>query len=273
MKKLLSTILIIFLSGSFFTACKKDKGDPPVLPPQETMLIDFSNFTSAKKSLEVTSDQKGINNTNWEFAAGVAVTWKAIINITLAVPVASFKLATSQSPEYLSTRTWQWSYNATVGSVVYKARLTGEIGASEVTWKMYITKEGTGGFAEFMWFEGTSKIDGTSGQWILKQSASVQEPFLQIDWTKSGTTIGSIKYSFIKNGDPFKTSSIEYGLTSAALNAYYSIHYYNVNLAKFSDVNVEWNTSEKNGRVKCPDYLGDNTWYCWDSNKVNTSCL
>ena len=55
----------------------------------------------------------------------------------------------------------------------YTARLTGQIRTSDVAWKMYITKEGTGGFPEFVWFEGTSKLDGTGGQWILNQSSAV----------------------------------------------------------------------------------------------------
>jgi hypothetical protein len=195
--------------------------------------------------------------------------WKLIINTTLAVPVASFKLAVNQVPVYLDVKTWQWSYNVSVASVTYKARLTGLIRSSDVQWKMYITKEGTGGFAEFVWFEGTSRLDGKGGQWILNQSSQSPGALLQIDWTKTGTTIGSVKYTYLKN-DSFKTSYIEYGLTSSTLNAYYTIHYYNS--LKFSDVNVEWNTTTKNGRVKCLDYLGDLNWYCWDANKINITC-
>jgi hypothetical protein len=134
---------------------------------------------------------------------------------------------------------------------------------------MYITREGTGGFSEFVWFEGTSKPDGTGGQWILYQSAAAPDAVLQIDWTKTGTAIGTVKYTYIKN-DAFKNSYIEYGLTSNSLNAYYTIHYYNG--VKFSDVNVEWNTTTHNGHVKSQDYLGDANWYCWDANKINVLC-
>ena len=139
---------------------------------------------------------------------------------------------------------------------------------------MYITKTGTGAFTDFLWFEGTSKIDGTGGQWILYQSNQTPEAILQIDWTKSGASIATIKYTYIKNSDAsFKSSFIEYGFTSATLNAYYTVHYYNSTLLKFSDVNVEWNTTAYNGRVKCQDYLGDTNWYCWDTNKINVTCL
>ncbi len=270
MKKLLSVALIIILSSVFFNSCKKHKdiGEPPVLPPQESMSIDFSNFVSLKKSVEVIPGQKGTENSNWDYAATVAGIWRLIISTTLAIPVASFELAVNQDPVYLSDKTWQWSYSVTVSDVVYKARLTGQIQSTDVAWKMYITKEGS--YTDFLWFEGTSQLDATGGQWILYQSNLSPTALLRIDWTKSGNTLGTIKYTYIKSSDPFLNSYIEYGLTSSTLNAYYSIHYYNG--IKFSDVNVEWNTTTREGRVKSLDYLGDTNWYCWDSNRVNVNC-
>ena len=98
MKKLFSLTLIFIFSASLITSCKKNKGEPPALPPKESMTIDFSNFASAKKSADLISEQKGTENSNWEFAAVAAGVWKSIINITLAVPVASFKLAVNQKP-------------------------------------------------------------------------------------------------------------------------------------------------------------------------------
>ncbi|HEX7492870.1 MAG TPA: hypothetical protein VF346_01515, partial [Bacteroidales bacterium] len=238
-------------------------------PPLESMTIDFSNFISAKKSIELISDQKGTNNSNWEFAASVAGFWKSIINTTLAVPVAAFNEAINQVPAYVSAKNWQWSYNVSFLNVTYKARLTGLIRATDIQWKMYVTREGTGGFAEFLWFEGTSLLDGTGGQWILYESATAPDAILQIDWTKTGLSVGYVKYTYVKN-NAFKNSFIEYGLTTNALNAYYTIHYYNS--VKFSDVNVEWNTTTFNGHVKSLDYLGDTNWYCWDANKLNVVC-
>lgn len=267
MKKLLSLSLILIFTTTLFIGCKKDKGDPPVLPPAESMTIDFSNFQLQKKG-----DVKGTENSAWEFSATVAGVWRLIVNTTLIVPVTAFQQAVSQPATYLSEKNWQWSYSVTVAGAAYKARLTGLIRTSDVQWKMYVSKEGTAGFAEFLWFEGTSKLDGTGGQWILNQSSSAPTPLLQIDWTKTASAIGKITYTYVKNGDALKTSYIEYGLTSNTLNAYYKVHYYNS--VKFSDVDVEWSTTLKNGRVKSIDYfIGDTNWHCWDANKVNINCL
>ena len=49
-----------------------------------------------------------------------------------------------------------------------------------------------------------STVPAVSGYLIRVLSAP--EPILQIDWTKSGHSVGSIKYTYVKNADSFKTS-------------------------------------------------------------------
>jgi hypothetical protein len=270
MKKILIPVLIFVFSLILITDCKKDKGDPPPLPPVESLLIDFSNFSSTGKSLEVLPGQKGTSNSNWEFAATVAGFWKMILTTTLALPVAAFEVAINQSPVFVSGKTWQWSYTVTYQAVTYKARLTGLIGASDIQWKMYVSKDGTGAFSEFLWIEGTSKTDGTGGTWTINKDPQSGVAFLQIEWAKTTNVISNIKYTYLEPGSPYKDSYIQYGLTSNTLNAFYTIRYFNG--TKFSDVLVEWNTTTKNGHVKSVDYMPDNNWYCWDSNRVNIVC-
>lgn len=272
MKKLLIFSFILALAGIVLQGCKKDHGDPPALPPSESMFIDFSNFESGQKSGVEIFVPKGTVTSNWEFAAGVAFIWNSIIYTTLAVPVKAFELAADYQPSWVSEKTWQWSYNSTVLNATYKARLTGQIRTNDIQWKMYITREGTGGFDEFLWFEGTSKLDGTGGQWVLNLGPQNQIPVLQIDWTKTGASVAMIRFTYIKSGDTFKDSYIEYGLTTSTLNAYYKIHYYNSTYELFYDLDVEWSTSQHNGRVKCPGFFGNSDWYCWDGNYLNITC-
>jgi hypothetical protein len=276
MKKFFAILLLILLTGSLLTSCKKDKGDPPVLPPKESMDIDFSNFVTGKKSAEILLP-KGDPDVNWNLVYGIADFWRKILVTTLAVPVLSFKLAVDETPVYLDKKTWQWTYNTTYLTISYKARLTGQIRSSDVLWQMYITRTGAGGFSEFLWFYGTSKLDGTGGQWILNYSPADQVPVLQIDWTRTSTTIGNITYTYIKEklddgvtANPFNSSFITYGKTTGTLNAFYTIHYYYK--TAFADFNVEWSTSEKNGRVKSLEFFGDPAWHCWDIHYVDVSC-
>jgi len=263
MKKILTLLLLMIFSSTLFTGCKKDNGDPPLLPPVESMEIDFSNFES--------TPLKGINDVNWTLVSGIAGFWNNIITATLAVPVLSFKLAVDETPVYLDDKTWQWTYTASYLTISYTARLTGQIRSTDVLWKMYITRTGAGGFSEFLWFEGTSELDGTGGIWTLNYSPTDQVPVLEIEWTKTAATVGSVTYTYVKEKladgvttNPFNGSYITYGLTTNTYDAYYSIHYY-YNTA-FADFDVEWSTSTYDGRVMSLQVFGDEEWHYWDSN-------
>jgi hypothetical protein len=276
MKKFFTLLLLTLFLGSLMTGCKKKPGDPPILPPVESMAIDFSNFEPGKKSADVLLP-KGIENSNWEFAALVAGYWRAVAFVTLAVPVYSFQLAIDQDPVYLDDKTWQWDYEAKVFTITYKARLTGQIRSDDVLWKMYITREGTGGFNEFLWFEGTSDLDGKGGQWTLNHSATYKEPVLYIEWEGDGTEVTYVKYTYVRVlndsrvADPFKNSYIEYGkATSGSYDSYYTIYYYNG--SAFSNMEVKWSSTALSGTVQCQAFFGDALWHCWDGNYVNITC-
>lgn len=275
MKKITHLVIILGFIGGFFTGCNKDTEDPPTLPPVESMTIDFSNFDTEKKHASY-SMSKGIENVNWEFSAFVAGTWNSIIVSTLAVPVITYKKAVEEIPVYLDDKTWEWRYEVPFFTAVYKARLTGQIRTQDVEWKMYVSREGAGGFSEFLWFQGTSELDGTSGQWILNHSSSFKEPVLQIDWEGNGTAVETIKYTYVRvlndsrTDDPFRNSYIEAGKQTGAYDVYYKIYYYNG--ADFSDMIVEWSSTGKHGRVKCEQFFADDLWHCWNGNYVNVIC-
>jgi len=264
--------LLILISGLW--GCEK-KGNPPVIPPEKTMLIDFSDFIKSTKSgfpTETPKNLQAVPNLNWSIAATVAGVWNTLLTVNLAVPVAAFKEALTKKPSYLDNKKWQWKYNVNVLSATYIARLTGQITSSGVKWEMYITREGAGGFSEFLWFEGTSASDGKSGQWILTESQTNQVPMLQIDWTITGTEVGSVKYTYIKKENPMKNSYIEYGLTSGTLNAFYKVYLYDQSLNDFVTVDIEWSTTGHNGRIKAQRYFGDTNWHCWDGNGNDIQC-
>lgn len=268
-------VLVILIILSVFPGCER-KGDPPLLPPHETMLIDFSNFKTSTKSglqAELPKSLYGVDNINWSVAATVAGVWNTLIFVNLAIPVAAFQKAIDTKPVYLDNKKWQWKYTVNVLAATYIARLTGQITSSGVKWEMYISREGVGGFAEFMWFEGTSAADGKRGQWVLNQSEKEKVPMLQIDWQIKDAKVGSVKYTFIKQGNPMKDSYIEYGLTTGDLDAFYNVYFYEKeSLKKFVDVQIKWSTTGRFGRIKAPDFFGNNNWYCWNANGNDTVC-
>ena len=81
-----------------------------VLPPSESMIIDFSNFTANKKS----ADLKGTETSAWEFASAVSGVWSSLITKNLEIPITAYRFAKDYEPIYLGDSTWQWNYNFSV---------------------------------------------------------------------------------------------------------------------------------------------------------------
>ena len=271
MKKTASILIIITLVGGLFWGCEK-KENPPALPPAGTMSIDFSTFLTSKKSASISGDK-----TNWSLAATTAGVWNIILAVNLVIPVASFELAVNTTPVYLENK-WVWSYDFNVVGATYKAKLTGQVVSNNVNWEMYISRDGVGAFAELLWFEGTSKTDGTSGQWILNHSLQFPEPMLQIDWVAVGSNIGNIKYTYIRDKkddrstDPFKGSYIQYGLTTNTLNSFYEVHQNTGVVNVFNDIFIEWSSTNHDGHIKASNYYQDNLWHCWNESGDNVTC-
>jgi hypothetical protein len=281
MKKLSSVSLVIALIAVLFSGCEKNENSP-ALPPVKSMTIDFSDFSTGKKSAAIDFQNKGntaSTSYNWLLASTTAGFWNLILTVNLVVPVAAFNKAIDNKPVYIDNKKWEWKYSVIVLGATYNARLTGQIQTNDIKWEMYISKDGVGAFTEFLWFEGTSALDGKSGQWILYHSQLFKEKMLQIDWTISGTDIGSIKYTYVRDlkdnrtTDLFKTSYIEYGLTSNTLNAFYNIHY-NISstINDFKDVYIEWSTTTHDGHIKAVHYFQDSNWHCWNSTGTDVVC-
>ncbi len=279
MKKLFSGFLAITLVYLMCVSCESKK-DPPELPPYESMAIDFSKFTvnETKSAVDGLKSTEAVG-VNYGYSALNVGVFNLILTGTLVVPVACFYNSFTQNPVFLGDATWQWSCDYTAFGGTYHARLTGEVRSEDVKWEMYISRDGIGAFGEFMWYEGTSLSDGSGGQWTLKHSQQFQEPMLRIDWERTGTEVGKVKYTNIRELDDTRNPNvqygafIEYGLVGGDLNAYYDIHVFDTwTLHDFADVNIEWSTVTYNGRVKSPLFFGNEDWHCWDGYGADITC-
>ena len=247
MKKFLSFTLILFLTAGTFISCKKkkDPGVPPVLPPVETMLIDFGDFILATGSTANSFDNKGTDDSNWQTAAETVSDWRTL---SAELPVATYKSIAGQKANHVSGAKWEWSQSSN--------QLTGETAGSQVKWEMTVSGNKR--------LDGTSNATGTEGKWTLYEG---QTPLLQTDYTNSG---GKITYTYLKDGQS-KGAYIEFGSASGNYNFYYKVRYYNTTLGKFSEADIEWNNTSKAGRIRSADYL-DGTWKCWNAQKINELC-
>ncbi len=249
-----SLILVLTVS---LNACKKDKaGVAPVLPPSSSMSTDFSDFNS--------QGQKGV--ANWFHAAANITVWNTILAVGLAVPVASFNEAFNHEAVLQETNRWMWTYSFG-GNKEYTAKLYGTVNNDVVDWEMHISKSGN--YTDFLWYTGTSAIDGSSGSWNLNEKPSNPKPFIAIIWSKEDDGTFNIKYTNTVSGDKEKGAYISYGtVANADLDVFYHIY----NKEKDNLIEVEYSTSNKNGRVK--DFLKfkDYGWNCWNADLQDISC-
>lgn len=239
---------------------------PPTVPPQSSMAMDFDSFPKSKALPGPTGVLQATiaGAPNFTFAAVNVGVWNLIITIGLVVPVTAFCEAFNHAPVLQADGSWLWSYSKTINNSVYVAKLYGKVGAGQVQWDMYLTKQGE--FADFNWFSGTANTAGTAGTWTLKDKPANPVDTLSIVWNRNITAgTGNITYTNIVSGGPENGGYISYGTdatTDPAYNAYYTIY----NKSADSLINIEWDRTSKAGRVKSPKAFGDSVWHSWNSS-------
>ncbi len=273
--KLIRTVPVIFLTGLFLVifvifSCKDDTegDDPPQLPPEESFIIDFSDFDDSSDTLSKST----LTHKNWGHAYFKASVWNLIITVSGIVPVTAFKESFRHQAVYEGNSTWGWTYDYTIGSAIYTAKLKGKIISSEeVQWEMYISKAALiDPYTDFKWYEGVARFDRTSGYWILYKSPSEDHELIRIDWTKDwNNNTGDIKYTNIVPGGPEHGGYISYGIVDdPVFDAFYKI--YNKGANNLTD--IEWNRTTKEGRIKDPGTFGDELWHCWNNLLMDIDC-
>lgn len=264
------TILILLILTIINCEDDSKDGDAPQLPPIESFVMDFSDFDSSDDTVK--SAKSTCTYQNWGTAYLKVALWNTIITIVGIVPVTAFLESFNHQPVYEGNNTWSWTYDYTIGSATYTARLTGKIlETEEVKWEMYISKAAPiGSFTDFKWYEGTARFDRTSGHWILYNNPTQVHELIRIDWNKNwDNNTGGISYTNVVPGDPENGGYIAYGLVEDTVyNAYYEIF----NKGRNNLAEIEWNTTSKAGRITDPLTFGDNLWHCWDSLLIDIVC-
>jgi hypothetical protein len=263
MKKM-NVLLMLFLIFSLgINSCKKDHGTAPQIPPQSAFLADFSDFSSDKILMDTTS-------VNWNHSVGNVVIWNIIVTVGLAIPVASYiEAVNNHEPVYQSDNTWLWEYS--FGSAdSYQAKLYGSVVTDSVNWEMYISK--TNEFQDFLWYSGSSGLNGMGGHWILYNKPSVPSELLKIDWYRETENTGHIRYMNIEPGGTENGGYLLYG-NDAGVDADFECYYDIYNKGADNLIEIEWTDTDMTGRVKDFAKFGDTNWHCWDILKKDIVCV
>jgi hypothetical protein len=264
-------IWIIFLISLLLPSCDKEKDEtPPLLPPESSMVIDFSDFHQNTKSdpgaLSVVEQEA--TAWNWLNAAAHVTIWNTIITVGLAVPVAAFTESFNHKGVYLGDKEWAWTYDVTTPNAVYTAALHGTIQYTTVLWEMFVSRAGD--FEDFLWYYGEVNFARTEGYWIMNENPANQNELLQIDWTRlPEADVAEIKYTNIRPGGNEYGGYIQYGiLADGSYNRFYDIYVASTQRL----VNIKWNIETNEGRIRDPYLYLDENWRCWDENLQDIIC-
>ncbi|MFC1799764.1 hypothetical protein ACFL2Z_02500 [Candidatus Eisenbacteria bacterium] len=276
-KKSLALIMTAIIVVCTFPGCGDDGGTnieytAPDIPPMSSFLMDFSDFAQGRLTAPLPGDMgldASLPRQNWTWAASNVLVWNTLITFGFAIPVAAFLESFNHEATRQPNGSWLWDYNFTVG-VIHLAELYGKIEDDDVVWEMYISREGEGGYTDFLWFSGRSALDGSQGTWTLYQDPDSPTEMIGITWhrdAEAGTA--DIRYTNIVPGGPEYGGYIHYGVTGGdPYDAFYDIY----NKGKENHTNIEWNIDDKYGRVKDPAHFLDQDWYCWNGALDDTLC-
>jgi hypothetical protein len=257
-KQLRLTAVAALAVTLIFTATSCDKepvNKRPELPPVETMIMDFSDFTTQPAGTKGTD----FPSENFIYSYLTVGYWSVSAVVITALPVAAYTNALTQTPEYLGDNTWEWSFEFPLNNLNYLATLTGtRINNEEFSVEMIIAQallpnEGV------KWFDGMVRYDHTSADWTFYKEGTIA--VLEIEWNKDFVTeAADLTYTYTEPEQAETGSYIKWAYSPGDLfDAAYTVS------MSEGMTNIEWNVSTIEGRVKAPAHFGDDSWHCWDS--------
>lgn len=239
-------------------SCDQEPEDQrPELPPVESMMMDFTAFSEQP----ATSKGSAISHQNFTQSYKTIVFWNISVSVVSALPVAAYAHALQQEPVNTGDNTWEWSFDFSLKGVSYAAtliaeRMNNEAFAVEMSIAFTALPE-----QGVKWFEGVVRYDHTRADWTFYKDGT--SPVLEVGWNKdfeSGKA--DLTYTYTEPDQKETGSFIMWKyLPTMSYDATYMI-----SMAD-GTVDIQWNVSTVEGRIKDPSFFGDKDWHCWASRE------
>lgn len=270
-QQILAIILVASLALAG-TSCKKKKDDPPVpgipptLPPIESLKMDFSDFNS----LPGKGDAKIIVDTydNYTEAYNNVNFWKVLLqDDLLAVPAAGLANALTKTGQEISNNTFEWSISFNANSANYVGKLTAVKGTTTFTISLEAAPS-TSLSNTFEYLTGVVSNDLSTADWQVYKNDGGSVKVLDGLYTINATSgFESLEYTYVESGETESNSTIEFNvLTSGDYDAAFYMS------MSAGNVDVEWDTATRAGRVKSPTEFSDTNWHCWSDILADIVC-
>ncbi|MBU1676321.1 hypothetical protein KKA85_11125, partial [bacterium] len=184
--------------------------------------------------------------------------------IVLTPPVAAFAVALHNVPSYQEDGSWIWVYTHVDGAEEQQIRLRGLPVVGGVEWQMRVSDSAAHPpFANELWFEGTTHLDGELGDWTF------------YDFTLEGRpAVGRLEWGNDSDGEYLILSAL-YGDDAGDVLAYRHDAPHNTidftDGADGSQAYIRWNEADGTGSLMVPDYNGG-AEACWDAQQFDVDC-
>lgn len=273
MKNTIKLILAITLLATLFQSCIKEPinqppsgVEAPEIPPMEMYSMPTEALRTTNTDTSAASNA-GTTYYNWLHAGTNLAVWTLVAYVNIAPPTAAFQRAFHEQAQYINNNTFQWKYvHNDQNGKSYEIELTGQYIANfqEVEWKLIGSE--IGGFSNFTWFTGTTKIDFSSGTFTLNKDPFNPKAYLQMDFDKTSPQEASLRFTSIEPGS--NGNYIEYRTNlNNYLNKEFDLMINQTNLLE-----IQWNEASRDGRVKHPQRFNDSDWHCWNSDQLDIQC-
>jgi hypothetical protein len=269
MRKAISELLIVMLVSGLiltgFTGCgeeDKETTQPPPLPPDSSMSMDFSVFGGGKMAPGAPVPGKNFLN-----AATRVLLVDAAVIITLAPSVMVFKAAKNTTPVEQEDGSWLWSYTINYLGNEFKADLTGRMQGDKTLWSMKVTCPTLKTpLNNFEWYSGECPLDNKSGKWQYYDYLTPNKANVigTIEWSVLKATESKIAFSSTNPNSPNFGDILTYNLEGTTV----TISYYDASENITAD--VTWDVVTTAGNIKVPGYNNGERAY-WDENKQDVT--
>ena len=263
MRELLIGILVCGLIFSGFVGCgekEEDIGQPPELPPDASMTMDFSLFGGGSMAPGVL-----FPGTNFLNAAVRVVLLNAAVIVVMTPSVSTFIAARTVEPVHQDDGSWLWSYTINIGNHEVAANLTGRLENAQTVWSMKVTDDSFDSpLDDFEWYTGKCSLDNTSGDWLFFDYKTPDEGnrLATMEWSVEDKTKSELVFSNIDERSENFGDTLLYSIDgTTALISFYDD-------SKDITAEITWHTITTAGSIQAPDYNNGERAY-WDENGQN----
>ena len=251
---------ILIVAGLLFISCSEssgnDEGDPPTVPPVESLEVSLDIFASQPKAVQQT-------DTTFFRAYISASIMGAFLSLN-ALPVEILSEVSGNTPQYNGEGEWEWTYSASGPNGAASVSLFATVDGNDVEWEFYISSSGGQvDINNILLLSGTSTLDGTEGTWNI------------YNW-ENGNVITSSDWAVSESNTRVTMNVYEGGLNIPV--AVITYNYEGVtkwvsfdNNENRTNVYIEWNTETKAGFIIASDFNGGER-ACWDESFQDVEC-